>query len=503
MKWNAGKENSFYSNNKNEPPPFLGQSSVNISGETPFDYFTFFFTEDLMNTIVYQTNKYAIEKGKDSLKLTNKELKVFLGINLAMTYIHYPRLRMYWSSVSSLRCSFIADAMTVNRFEEIRRYLHFVDNNQPQEERSKDRFWKLKTVIDSLHETFHKGQDPEEHMAIDEMMVPFKGHHGAKQYIRSKPKKWGFKMWVRASQKGYVQCFELYGGKKHIKTNLSPISETVLRLCHDIHHKNHKLFMDNLFVSIPLIKKLREDGIFALGTVRLNRVPGVDNELVPVKNLRRGMTSIATSEDNISVLRWMDNRQVHMASTYAGALPEDTVKRYDRTSKTIVEIPRPYAIREYNRYMGGVDMADRMIAHYPHGLKSKRWYLRIFFHLINVCVINAWLCYKRSLNERIDLLTFKSSVANSFIQLGVDDSKKRGRPSSLSPGNEHSKKKKVAKVNVLPELRFDGINHWPTKNVNTREHCCRLPTCKRRTRYMCRKCGIHVCPDCMELFHSK
>lgn len=261
--------------------------------------------------------------------------------------------------------------------------------------------------------------------------------------------------------------------------------------------------MDNLFISIPLIKILREDGIFALGTVRLNRVPGVDNELVPAKDLERGMTSMATSEDNISVIRWMDNRQVHMASTYAGALPEDTVKRYDRTSKTVIEIPRPFAIKEYNRYMGGVDMADRMIAHYPHGLKSKRWYLRIFFHLINICIVNAWLCYKRSVNEKIDLLTFKSSVANSLIQLGVDDSKKRGRPSSLSPGNEKIKKKKVAQVNVIPEVRYDGTNHWPTKNANTREHRCRLPNCKKRTRYMCTKFSLHVCPDCMELFHTK
>lgn len=29
--------------------------------------------------------------------------------------------------------------------------------------------------------------------------------------------------------------------------------------------------------------------------------------------------------------------------------------------------------------MGGVDLMDRMIAHYPHGFKSKKWYFRVFF----------------------------------------------------------------------------------------------------------------------------
>jgi len=44
------------------------------------------------------------------------------------------------------------------------------------------------------------------------MMVSFKGRDSMKQYLKSKPKKWGFKIWVQAGTNGYVYCFELFQG---------------------------------------------------------------------------------------------------------------------------------------------------------------------------------------------------------------------------------------------------------------------------------------------------
>jgi hypothetical protein len=49
---------------------------------------------------------------------------------------------------------------------------------------------------------------------IDEMMVPFKGRHGAKQYMPKKPCKWGYKFWCRAGMSGYVYDFEIHGSQE-------------------------------------------------------------------------------------------------------------------------------------------------------------------------------------------------------------------------------------------------------------------------------------------------
>jgi len=376
-KWFSGRDNKHI----NSTPTFTGNKSINVNvkGATPYSVFIQLFTEPLFELIRTETIKYAVQHGKDNFNLSMKELKVFFGINIAMTYIKYPNVRMYWSSQEGLKMNLIADAMTYNRFAEIKRFIHFADNyEKPQE--VNDKYWKIRPVIDILHNSFHSAISTSHHIAIDEMMVPFKGRSSMKQYLKSKPKKWGFKIWVQAGTNGYVHCFELYqGALKNNKSLFGPIGETVLRLCHSIEGKNHKLFMDNLFTTVPLLRKLKSLNIDVLGTLRLNRVTGIENYLVKDKLLNRGNCSIATSDDNLTIVRWKDTKLVHTISTYAGAHPEDTTSRYDRKEKKRIEVTRPFSIREYNKFMGGVDLMDRMIAHYPHGFKNKKWYLRIFF----------------------------------------------------------------------------------------------------------------------------
>ena len=44
-------------------------------------------------------------------------------------------------------------------------------------------------------------------------MVPYYGQHGCKQYMPSKPQKFGCKLWVVATPLGYAIQFYLYAGK--------------------------------------------------------------------------------------------------------------------------------------------------------------------------------------------------------------------------------------------------------------------------------------------------
>lgn len=261
--------------------------------------------------------------------------------------------------------------------------------------------------------------------------------------------------------------------------------------------------MDNLFTSLPLLRRLKELYIFVVGTLRTNRVAkGIIEKLVDPKLLSRGMSSTVTSSDNITVVRWIDNNAVHTVSTYAGAIPDDEVARYDRSKKQKIMISRPYSVQQYNMFMGGVDLMDRMIAHYPHGLKNKRWYLRVFFHLVNMAIVNAWTLYKVKKDEpTMPLLTFKASLATALISLGVARTKRLGRPSTTLA--ENTKKKRTAPPKVPLEIRYDGIDHYPVKVKTAQAPRCHDRICKSRTRYMCGKCQESVCPECMGNFHTK
>ena len=55
---------------------------------------------------------------------------------------------------------------------------------------------------------------PDEHISIDERMVPNKWIYGFRQYMKNKPIKWGMKLWVVADAvTGYTYDFEVYTRK--------------------------------------------------------------------------------------------------------------------------------------------------------------------------------------------------------------------------------------------------------------------------------------------------
>ncbi|XP_046396458.1 piggyBac transposable element-derived protein 3-like [Ischnura elegans] len=498
--WFAEKDNPLLGS----PPSTNSRVKVKVNGEFPVDYFLGLITEKYMNDLVEQSCLYAFQNGKENFKLTISELKVFLGITLVMTYVKYPRVRLYWSSDTGLKLSLVAENMTINRYEEIRRYLHFTDSSRiPADNR--DKLIKIRPFLDFLHKSFHNALDPEEFQSIDEMMIPFKGRSSLKNYLPKKPKKWGYKTWVRAGVSGYVFCFELYqGASEQPPSECGASGDVVLRFCHDIHHLNVKVYADNFFSSLPLVRKLKEIGVWYVGTCRENRLKDAVKKLKDVKDIKkggRGSSSIATSSDGITVARWFDNNVVHTISSYAGIQPMGKAKRWCKRNKEYVDVNRPVSIEIYNKHMGGVDLMDSLVALYRNDIRNSRWYMRIFYHMLNVAVVNAWLLWRKSNNVPIDLLEFKSRVANGLIFSGkAAQSRKRGRSNSTSPSSLPTKKKPSHKV--IDELRLSKCGHYPKKIESNNANRCRDKRCTSKTRYMCGTCLVPLCPDCFESFHS-
>lgn len=67
--------------------------------------------------------------------------------------------------------------------------------------------------------------------------------------------------------------------------------------------------------------------------------------------------------------------------------------------------------------MGGVDLSDQINQYYSCLRKSTKWYKKLFFHLFNVCIINAYLLYtKFAPGDKKDHHTFRISLCQSLIQ---------------------------------------------------------------------------------------
>ena len=57
-------------------------------------------------------------------------------------------------------------------------------------------------------------------------------------------------------------------------------------------------------------------------------------------------------------------------------------------------ITSPPIVKAYNFRMGGVDRHDRLVGQHSIPLTSKRGYIKIFFHILDSAMVNAWILFK-------------------------------------------------------------------------------------------------------------
>ncbi|KAH6926325.1 hypothetical protein HPB50_017075 [Hyalomma asiaticum] len=74
-----------------------------------------------------------------------------------------------------------------------------------------DRLQKVRPMIEKLNVTFSSLAAPEVCQVVDGQMISFEGRQPLKVYMAKEPKKWGYKVWVRAGQSGYVHEIEFHG----------------------------------------------------------------------------------------------------------------------------------------------------------------------------------------------------------------------------------------------------------------------------------------------------
>ncbi|XP_065574923.1 piggyBac transposable element-derived protein 2-like [Artemia franciscana] len=388
-----------------------------MSGKTPLEFVRLFFDQGVVNHIRDQTKIYALQKDAKEFGVSSAEVECFLGILAFTGIVKMPSYRSYWSNET--RYPVIADAMSRDKFEQIKKYLHFNDNltQKPRGDPGHDKIHKVRPLIEMIRDNFMK-IPPEEHQPVDEQIVPTKQRISLKQYNPKKPHKWGYKFISRDGESGF---------------DLAQIQS--------------------------------DQGILTLATVRASRLKGCalqsDSKL---KARGRGSYNWRVeTQSNAIVVKWYDNKPVHLISTYAALDPEDTCRRWDGKRNEYADVKRPYCVKEYNRFMGGVDLADMLLELYRIDFKSRsKWYMRIFFFLFDLSVVNGWLLYRRCLaagQKPMNLLQFKTDVARALLSGASLATPKRGRP--FSDADTNSQKKRNYTCRPPDSTRLDGQGHFP------------------------------------------
>ncbi|KRX82641.1 Armadillo repeat-containing protein 8, partial [Trichinella sp. T6] len=136
-----------------------------------------------------------------------------------------------------------------------------------------------------------------------------------------------------------------------------------------------------------------------------------------------------TAENNLCIVRWHDSAVVDLTSTYVCTQP------VCKKEKTLVDVSCPAIVNEYNKYMGGVDLARMLRALYRIETTEVENATEEFFWTLHVTVVNGWLQYKRDLKtsdaasgSQKDLMQFTLDVAEALTKVNkAYERKSRGR----------------------------------------------------------------------------
>jgi len=475
-----------------EVPQLVPNQLINLANQyttfdsTPASLFEIFLDDGVVGMIVDASNKYAGQKGNHSFNISPEELRLFFSVLFTSGYNPLLRRRMYWEHTDDVRNNAISNAMTRNRFDDIMRFLHVADNeNLP----TGDKFGKVRPLFSSLNAKFLAAFPQQHHqLAIDESMVPYYGRHSAKQFIRGKPIRFGYKVWSINTPLGYCIQLDPYqgaGGVTDVELGLG--GSVVMKLIKDLPEAKYNLYFDNFFTNLRLIDALSAKNIGATGTVRANRVENCPLETVDkMKKTKRGeYVHLRERNKDLIVVRWNDNSVVTLASNCHGIVPLATAQLWSAAEKKRVEIPMPHLIKQYNINMGGVDRMDQNIGAYRISVRTRKWWWPLFAYLLDVSMQNAWLLYRLTPAydvEPLDQLEFRRNICNLYY--------KRYHPQNRSSIGRPMGRAQPLSSRVPQEIRLDGLNHL-LESSGTQRRCA---VCRLKTRRQCNKCdvGLHV-----------
>ncbi|XP_051174282.1 piggyBac transposable element-derived protein 4-like [Leptopilina boulardi] len=414
--------------------------------KTPSEIFFCLFSDDLLDLIVQETNRYLQQKQYNQAPTTKEELLIFLGINILMGVKISPSYRDYWSSNPQLNDPYISSLMSVVRFGFFLGCIHINDNStEPKKSNADyDKLYKLRPFLNKLNENFKKYFMPNKYQSVDESMIKFKGRSSMKQYMPLKPVKRGYKCWVRADSSAYVCEFQLYTGKtESIEKQLG--ARVVKDLTLELKGNNHHVYFDNFFTGVALMVSLKKDKIFACGTVRQNRSRLPKNNIQD-KQMIHGDSEFRTSNTGIRWVKWMDKKAVYFLSNYHD--PRETV------------------------------LVNR---------KQKNGTLKpIIFHFLDVTVVNAYILYKeKKFNPPLTSKEFRLRLVDELVGHKLPSSK--GKKRQLSSISSYKPK-------VSEDKRKSQSAHMPEIIASPRRCAhCSTKADQKRTSWMCKICNVPLC----------
>ena len=450
-----------------------------------YDCYKLFVTDDIIQFMVHETNRYAEQVLKKGIKprsrlknwtpVTMEELEKFLGILLWMGLVQQPKLRNYWSQ-TCLYSNEISKTMSRNRFENILKMWHF--SNNEDDSFQNDRLRKLTPLVQKLISRFQAVVTAGQEVCIDETLVPFRGRLRFRQYIKNKRHKFGIKLYKLCTEGGYTYNMRVYCGNDGGGSGLSS-SNVVLDLMRGLLGEGRILYTDNYYTSVSLATDLLKQNTHLVGTLRGNRK--LNPKEVINKKLKRKEVVAQESGTGIIVLKWKDKRDVTMLTTIHGATKRTVCSRGK-------DIEKPEVVWDYNKSKAFIDLSDQLKS-YSHCLRrGTKWYRKLAVELLlGTALVNAFLVYKEVTQNKLQVTNFREQLALALMK----------RDAKIHKNNDN-----IEENHALVEQR--NRLRCVACYANMKNEKGRLEAQNRtvRTKWHCVGCKKYYCVPCFFQAHN-
>lgn len=445
-----------------------GYAKRNIMSGCVTSAFDLIIDAHIMKHIKDCTETEARRVLKNDWRITVSELRTFLAILYARGAYEVRALKASYLWSKKWGPSFFRDTMTRDRFMQILRFIRFDKRTERSERLQTDKFALISELWNRFISNSQACYKPHQNITVDEQLFPTKARCRFTQYMPNKPHKFGIKFWLAVDvESKYILNGFPYLGKDDTRCSNSLGQFVVLKLVEPYLHRGRNITTDNFFTSIPLAKKLLEQKTTLIGTIRSNK-----RELPkPAKETKDKMplfsSNLYKSEDcTLTVYKSKPKIKVLLLSTkHRNIQIEDNRKHV------------PETITFYNKTKFGVDVADQMARKYSIKAGCFRWPLQVFYNILDLAAINAWILYKECTGSKISRKEFIFSLADELAGENKENIRHSSDVSNQSPST--SGVRKSCQVGYC--------------NKNKSSNCCMYckkivcGKCTKEIQYVCKK----------------
>ena len=162
---------------------------------------------------------------------------------------------------------------------------------------------------------------------------------------------------------------------------------------------------------------------------------------------------------------------------------------------------KPGSIVDYNKFKCGVDRHDQMLSYHAFQRRSIKWWKKLFFHLLDICVVSTQVLYNLSRENEKDKVKIDcvyKVLAEAFA--------KESTAEELVIQND---------LLLVDNNRVIPSKHFPRSNLSKigakreripQRQCvvCKINGKRRDSSYSCRSCKVSLCISrCFEVYHRR